>query len=182
MGPRSALQSPIGGRLLAACTSLGARQLRLQSCTVTRTALVQVMAKVSGERNLPPHTLEATTAAEAYPADLILPDEASEHTGVGYLVRALASPDNLAQMQGNASHAKRADAFVDHMLQTWSQRPGGGAQQGDGEDERGRPLCRWLALYSTVRKVAQVRAGVEIAADTFAGPGVGVLRLCDCKH
>lgn len=131
---------------------------------------MQVMAKVAGERNLPPHNVHAASAAEAYSYEAIVPQEGdgAEHLGTGYLLRAVAQPGNLQQMQAQTSYAKRADGFVDHMLRQWAQGAGSGAEGGAAEARR-RQRCHWLALYSTLRKVARVRAGTVIALDALVG-------------
>ena len=120
---------------------------------------MQVMAKISAERPLPPHNPDATTAAEAFPFSAIVAGPSTQHLEVGYLMKALRNPSHLRHLRSTDVHRKKVDVFVDSVLERFCGDDGAAGLS----DEQANEVCHWLALYNTCRKMSRVRPGTHIA-------------------
>jgi hypothetical protein len=117
------------------------------------------MARLSAERFLPPHHLDATTAYEAYRFSDIASRADWKHLEVSYLLKAARDPNHLEILRAGHAYSRKIDSFVDLML---SELQGRGLIDGEN-DEALTAACRWLALFNTARKVLRIQAGITIS-------------------
>lgn len=121
---------------------------------------LQVMAKVAGERALPPHNLAATAANDAYVLSSIVNKAGLRHLDVGYLRKAMADKENLATLRAGHRHARKCDAFVDFVLGLSPVSMEGGDMEAACQES-----ASWLALYSICSKLMKIRPGTKIESE-----------------
>jgi hypothetical protein len=120
-----------------------------------------VLAKLSAERFLPPHHLEATTASEAYCFCDIVSQSDIKHLEVSYLLKAARGAGHLENLRAGHMYARKIDGFVDYMLGKMHER----LRSGGDSDKALTAACRWLALYNIARKVLRIRSGTTICSN-----------------
>ena len=102
------------------------------------------MAKAAALRTIPPHNPLATTAADAYEFESVVPKQHWDKLNW----KALFDTFTKASTSGSAD--PRGDPFVSFMLE--KRRPE--AVTGPGVD-RLKDACRWLALYSVCHSLSE---------------------------